>query len=289
MSERFTEILRAASEPAWSDAVRHRFVKELFAGAVPDAVMARYLVQDHRFLDSFLTLLGAALASADTFEARLRFGRFIGMVSGEENTYFLRAFEVLGVTEDRRAADPDTQPTAGFKAIMREAAETLSYAAALSVLVVAEWLYLDWAARRAEAATGQFRARRVDHASRQSGFSRLRRFPARGVGPNWPRAGGSLPRLFPSRCRPRTLLLRNRLRRRDLTGHFRAPEGLRRRVPHSTAANREGCRGRQRWTTIFETASCRLCDGSHSWKRIHPFAGTEGSNPVPSSRESLRT
>src|SRR5260221_8598006 len=145
MNERFTETLRAMSEPGWSHAVGHRFVKELFSGAVPDAVMARYLIQDHRFLDSFMTLLGAALASADTFEARLRFGRFIGMVSSEENTYFLRAFEALGVTEDRRAADPDTPPTAGFKAIMREAAQTRSYAAALSVLVVTEWLYLDWA------------------------------------------------------------------------------------------------------------------------------------------------
>jgi thiaminase/transcriptional activator TenA len=122
-------------------------IKELFSGAVPDAVMARYLTQDHRFLDSFLILLGAALASADTFEAWLRFGRFIGMVSAEENTYFLRAFEALGVTEDRRAAAPDTAPTIGFKAIMREAAETHSYAAALSVLIVAEWLYLDWASR----------------------------------------------------------------------------------------------------------------------------------------------
>src|ERR1700736_2395284 len=147
MSERFTETLRAASEPGWSHAVGARCVKELFTGAVPDAVMARYLIQDHRFLDSFLTLLGAALASADTFEARLRFARFIGMVSGEENTYFLRAFEALGVTEVRRAADPDTQPSAGFKAIMRGAAETRSYAATLSVLVVAEWLYLDWAVR----------------------------------------------------------------------------------------------------------------------------------------------
>jgi len=147
MPERFTEILRAASEPDWSDAVAHRFVKELFTGAVADAVMARYLIQDHRFLDSFLTLLGAVLASADMFEAKLRFGRFIGSVSSEENTYFLRAFEALGVTEDRRAADPDTQPTAGFKAIMREAAETHSYALALSVLVVTEWLYLDWASR----------------------------------------------------------------------------------------------------------------------------------------------
>ena len=93
MPERFTETMRAASEAGWSHAVQHRFVNELFAGAVPDAVMARYLIQDHRFLDSFLVLLGAALASADTFAARLRFGRFIGMVSAEENTYFLRAFE----------------------------------------------------------------------------------------------------------------------------------------------------------------------------------------------------
>jgi thiaminase (transcriptional activator TenA) len=156
MPERFTETLRAMTEPSWSHAVGHRFVKELFAGAVPDAVMARYLIQDHRFLDSFLILLGAALATADTFEARLRFGRFIGLMSGEENTYFLRAFEALGITADRRATDPDTQPTAGFKAIMREAAETRSYAAALSVLVVAEWLYLDWASRAPKPLPGNF-------------------------------------------------------------------------------------------------------------------------------------
>jgi thiaminase/transcriptional activator TenA len=124
MPERFTETLRAASEAGWSHAVQHRFVNEVFAGTVPDAVMARYLIQDHRFLESFLVLLGAALASAETFAARLRFGRFVGMVSAEENTYFLRAFEALGVTETRRAADPDTQPTIRFKAIMREAADT---------------------------------------------------------------------------------------------------------------------------------------------------------------------
>src|SRR6202011_2582650 len=131
MPERFTETIRAAIEAGWSHAVQHRFVNELFAGAVPDAVMARYLIQDHRFLDSFLTLLGAALASADTFEARVRFGRFIGMMAGHENTFCRRALEPLGVTEDRRALDPDREPTAGFKAIMREAAETRGYAAAL--------------------------------------------------------------------------------------------------------------------------------------------------------------
>jgi thiaminase/transcriptional activator TenA len=54
MPERFTETLRAASEDDWSHAVQHSFVNELIAGAVPDAVMARCLIQDHRFLDSFL-------------------------------------------------------------------------------------------------------------------------------------------------------------------------------------------------------------------------------------------
>ena len=86
------------------------------------------------------------MCSSDlTFEARLCFGRFIGTVSSEENTYFLRAFEALGIDEDRRMAAPDTQASTGFKAIMREAAETRSYAAALAVLVVTEWLYFDWA------------------------------------------------------------------------------------------------------------------------------------------------
>jgi thiaminase (transcriptional activator TenA) len=100
--------------------------------------------------------LGAALAGADTFVAKLRFGRFIGLVSSEENIYFLRAFAALGVTEERRAADPDTEATAGFKAIMREAAQTHSYAAALSVLVVTEWLYLDWASRGPKPASAHF-------------------------------------------------------------------------------------------------------------------------------------
>jgi len=149
MTERFTEYLRNVNQPTWSAAVNHRFIEELVTGSIDDRVMINYLIQDHRFLDSFLTLVGAAIATADTTEARLRFGRFAGMVSSEENTYFLRAFTALAVSEQQRTGLPDTQPTAGFKAIMREAAATRSYAAILTVLNVAEWLYFDWASRAA--------------------------------------------------------------------------------------------------------------------------------------------
>ncbi|MFK0310334.1 TenA family protein [Pseudomonas sp. NPDC090233] len=156
MTERFTETLRQQNQPTWSAAVGHRFVSELCDGSVADPIMVRYLVQDHRFLDSFLTLLGAAIATADTFEARLRFGRFAGMISSDENTYFLRAFEALDVSPEQRMGPEDTLPTAGFKAIMREAAATRSYAAALAVLNVAEGLYLDWATRAAKPLPANF-------------------------------------------------------------------------------------------------------------------------------------
>ncbi|WP_060483371.1 TenA family protein [Pseudomonas sp. NBRC 111119] len=145
MTERFNQALRRQCEPTWCAATGHRFVTQLCDGTLPDRVMIDYLVQDHRFLDSFLTLLGAAIATADTFEARLRLGRFAGMISSDENTYFLRAFDALAVSPAQRSEPADTAPTAGFKAIMREAAATRSYAAALAVLNVAEGLYLDWA------------------------------------------------------------------------------------------------------------------------------------------------
>lgn len=147
---RFSDELRDAHREKWDAAVGHRFVQELFDGTIDDGVMAGYLVQDYRFLDSFLQLLGAAMSTADELAPRLRLSQFIGEVAGDENTYFLRSFEELGVTEEQRDNTPDTAACAGFTGLMREAAETRSYAAALGVLVVAEWLYLDWATNAPE-------------------------------------------------------------------------------------------------------------------------------------------
>jgi thiaminase/transcriptional activator TenA len=140
----FSKQLRMASEPHWSEAISHRFVNELLAGTVADSVMSRYLIQDHRFIDNFLILLGTALSCADQFASRVVLGRFIGMISSDENDYFLRAFNSLGVTEAERMEQPDGEPTKGLNAIMREAAGTGLYAAMLSVLTVAEGVYMDW-------------------------------------------------------------------------------------------------------------------------------------------------
>lgn len=144
---RYTDVLREQNRSDWDRSVQHRFVDELLDGSLPDETMAEYLIQDHRFLDAFVTLIGAAMATSDSAQARLRFGRFAGMVCGEEDTYFLRAFDALGVDENARLHRPDTAATAGLTSLMRKAAASGSYPAVLAVLNVAEWLYQDWAHR----------------------------------------------------------------------------------------------------------------------------------------------
>lgn len=146
-SDRFTDALRQQNRDTWDKAVAHRFVRELCDGSIDDAVLAGYLVQDYRFVDDFLVLIGSAVAAADSLAPRLRLARFIGEIAGDENTYFLRSFDALGVTEEQRRQTPDTAPTTAFTALFREAADTREYPAILAVLLVAEWLYLDWATK----------------------------------------------------------------------------------------------------------------------------------------------
>jgi len=143
----FTQQLRENHRTHWDAVVHHRFVDELLQGRVDNAVMAHYLVQDYQFVNHFVALLGAAIASADTYAARVRLVRFAAMVTSDESTYFIRAFDALGVAQAHRTHPPLSAPARAFQAVMHEAAQTQNYALCLSVLVVAEWSYAGWAAR----------------------------------------------------------------------------------------------------------------------------------------------
>lgn len=139
----FSDDLRAATATTWDAAVDHRFVDELWAGTVDDAVMARYLAQDAQFLDAFVALLGAAVAAADRPESRMAIARQLGLVAGDEDDYFARALARLGVT----SPPAPLAPTRGFLTLMDDARRSGDYGTALAVLLVAEWFYLDWASR----------------------------------------------------------------------------------------------------------------------------------------------
>ncbi|MEQ4726127.1 TenA family protein [Nonomuraea sp. B19D2] len=143
----FSEWLRQQCAPEWTAVVTHPFAMAITTGTAADADMRRYLEQDFQFVDSFTALLGAAVASADTFEARVPYGKFLGQVATtEEKTYFHRALAELG----GRTEVPLEPVTAAFRGLMDEVRAAQDYLLIVAVLCVAEWCYLGWASRAEE-------------------------------------------------------------------------------------------------------------------------------------------
>lgn len=146
---RFTDWLRARSEPAWTEATRHRFVDALGAGTLEDAVFRHYLVQDYKFVDHLTRLVGHAAAMAPTIDARVRLAEFLSVVGTDETDYFERSFDALDVPRSDREAPELTPTTRAFVDLIGRA-RSGDYAEALAVVVAAEWVYREWASRAAE-------------------------------------------------------------------------------------------------------------------------------------------
>mmetsp|Transcript_24290 Transcript_24290/g.34786 ORF Transcript_24290/g.34786 Transcript_24290/m.34786 type:complete len:219 (+) Transcript_24290:191-847(+) len=144
MSKTFTEELRAAAGDQWNRVINHRFTTELARGDIDRNVLKKYLIQDHRFLDAFVVLLASAIAKARSLDDRIPGCQFLGLITGKENTYFERSFEVLGCGKEERAKIPDQEVTKGFVSLMSEVSSEGTLGEILSVLVVAEWSYLSW-------------------------------------------------------------------------------------------------------------------------------------------------
>lgn len=145
---RFTDHLREKVADQWERVINHRFTNELSAGTIDRNVLRRYLIQDHRFLDSFVVLLASMVAKARCLSDRIPGCQFLAVVTGEENTYFERCFEKLGCADPTdRECIPHAPCTAGFINLMRDVSANGTLGEILSVLVVCEWSYLSWGSR----------------------------------------------------------------------------------------------------------------------------------------------
>jgi thiaminase (transcriptional activator TenA) len=142
---RFTDELRLAAGDQWNRIIYHKFTKELAAGTIDRQVLKKYLVQDFRFLDAFVVLLGSIVAHARCLQDRIPACQFLAVVTSAENTYFERCFEKLSVSQQQRDEIPDAACTSGFCYLMRHVALNGSLAEMLSVITVCEWSYLSWA------------------------------------------------------------------------------------------------------------------------------------------------
>ncbi len=139
-----SEFLRSLAHEDWQAATTHAFCKELAAGTLPLEKMRYYLVQDYKFVDGFVRLLASMIAHAPSLADSVPAAQFLAVITGPENTYFLRSFEALNIsTNDQNASASEV--TQAFQDVMKKAANSGSYLQMLAVLNVAEWSYLTWA------------------------------------------------------------------------------------------------------------------------------------------------
>lgn len=136
-----TDYLKSQVQGDWTAATTHAFTDALADGSLSAEKMAGYLQQDYLFVDGFVRLLASAVAHAPSLADAVPAAQFLGLVTGPENTYFLRSMQALKVPA---FADPAPQ-TVAFQELMRQARLSGRYEIMLAVLVVAEWVYLEWA------------------------------------------------------------------------------------------------------------------------------------------------
>ena len=150
MSEQnFSDLLVAANQAAWDAAVGHRFTVELGEDVLPDEVYRRYLIQDYAFIETLVAMVGYAVAKAPGMAAKSRLSAFLAAVTSDENTYFQRSFDALGVSETERTRPALAQVSKDLLAAMGDAGETGGYEDIIATLLPAEWIYLSWARTQA--------------------------------------------------------------------------------------------------------------------------------------------
>ncbi len=150
-SGRFTDWLRERSDTSWAGATSHRFVDELAHGTLSEDHFRRYLVQDYGFIETLVTLVGYAVAYAPDMAAKKTWTEFLAVLVSDENDYFQRSFDALGVGVALQSHPPLSETTVALRAAMLDAAKSGQYADVLAVIVPAEWIYLTWASERREA------------------------------------------------------------------------------------------------------------------------------------------
>lgn len=147
---RFTDWLRERSEPQWTEATDHRFTRQLGGGTLDEAVFSRYLTQDYAFVDTLVGVFGHAVGQAPSMAAKRRLIEFLDVITDDENDYFQRSFDALGVPSEKRTDPELTETTEAMTDLLTAAATGGGYAETLAVLVPAEWIYLSWATTEAD-------------------------------------------------------------------------------------------------------------------------------------------
>lgn len=143
-----TEQFSGYAADDWLKAINHPFTQQLGNDSITDSEYSRYLIQDYAFIETLVNLVARAIADAPGMPQKTVLSGFLAALTSDENTYFLRSFEALGIKEEEYL-NPPLSPVA--EKIINELnnASSQGYAHAITVMCCAEWCYLSWAQKQA--------------------------------------------------------------------------------------------------------------------------------------------
>ncbi len=147
---RFTDWIATRAEPYWTSATNHAFTRAIGDGSMPDEAYARYLIEDYTFITDLASTLGYLVAKAPNMRAKSRLSAFLALLTSEENDYFLRSFDALGVPAETYETAAQGPVTRAFADLLLTSSGKGSYAEGLTCLLCAEWCYLTWGRREAQ-------------------------------------------------------------------------------------------------------------------------------------------
>ena len=141
---RFRDWLRDSAEPDWSRMVGHRITEDMAADAMAPEALRRYLIYEHGFVETAVTIFAYALAKAPGIAEQAVLVETLHALTTDQLQYFDRVFRQLGVAAAERDSAPLPPDVLAFRDGMMRLAAHGTYEEIIAGMAAAEWMYLTW-------------------------------------------------------------------------------------------------------------------------------------------------
>lgn len=146
-----TQELRDKHADLWQRMVFHPFIVEMGDGTLSHERARRYFLQDYVFVNDLVAMIAHGTAKAPSVEAASHLYAFLSVIlspeSADENDFFMRAFDILGATEEDYSSATASPTTQGFGDFLVRTGLGGSFEEVVAVCYVTEGTYLDWGTR----------------------------------------------------------------------------------------------------------------------------------------------
>ncbi len=147
-SETLSEQILRENEAVLGEMLRHRFIEDIKADALPRPAFHRYLVYEGAFVDTAIAIFAYAVAKAETIDQKRWLIGVLDALANEQIAYFERTFARLGIVENDHAAGmPEVE---SFRAGMLDIARTGAFLDIIAAMFAAEWMYWTWCQEAAQ-------------------------------------------------------------------------------------------------------------------------------------------